>query len=156
MQKDHFGPGAYRPTRLHQWNLSSLIQGNGKDKKHKILDVAKLWGHPVVARGVTSRESGEIKILASCAQLSSLRAKPYEIIVTIKSSGFHISCSYEAGMPEKCKTVWLFSSISTGNNIVLANACSWLTQGPITAYLCSAYLRLQKFISKFLSAEFIR
>ena len=84
-------------------SMSSIVAHVGNGKRCWEEGEAVLKAKHIVACGVTSRENGEMKILALCAQSSFLRAKPHEILVTIKSSGFHISCSCKAGMSEKCK-----------------------------------------------------
>ena len=64
---------------------------------------AVLKAKHIAACGITSREDNELSILALCAQSSALRAKPHEVLVTVKSQGFDISCSCKAGMSEKYK-----------------------------------------------------
>ena len=75
--------------KIHFFSVTRV--GNGKRCWEE--EGAVLKAKHMVACGVTSRKKGEKNILASCVQSSSLRANPHEILVTIKSSGFHISCS---------------------------------------------------------------
>ena len=84
-------------------SIASIVAHVGNGKRCWEEGEAVLKAKHIVACGITSRGDNELKILALCAQSSALRAKPHEILVTVKSQGFDISCSCKAGMSEKCK-----------------------------------------------------
>ena len=57
----------------------------------------------ILACGVKMKSETSIEIRAFCAQTSSLRSKPHELVAIVRKDGFTVSCSCKAGMSETCK-----------------------------------------------------
>ena len=83
--------------------MLSMVEHVGERKRCWKEGEAVLNAGHILMCGIKSKTDEKLSILALCAQTSSLRGKPHEVLLELSANSFAVVCSCKAGNSSRCK-----------------------------------------------------